>query len=112
MNKLSREQANYLKTMFVNRGIDYEGEEGAYYESSIEEIINECTEKEFPELEVTDRDRDVLYVKKHSSDAAVIVIEPSNGWVNLSYQQFKTFAKGVAVINQWIDEQERIDEKT
>ncbi len=98
MQKLTKEQSEWLiKEVNNHTGYNVNLCEKALNFSAIERLINQCTEKEFPELEIES-------AIKISEGIKCVAME-TYGDIRLSYEQFKQFTEGCNKIVEWLDEQ-------
>ncbi len=76
----------------------------------LETVINQCTEKEFPEFECTYGSNLELKVSNPFHDKDCIQVDLQQGEDDNSFQfsakEFEEFARGVNEIIKWLEEQE------
>jgi len=74
------------------------------------DIINECTEGEFPEFSCKDRYGDVISAEVAPISKCILLTRTGEAdldqqWI-MEMEQFKEFAKGVAAIDKWLEVRE------
>lgn len=120
MKKLSKEQAEWLCKKFdeVSVECDFYGPQvigSALHEATVKRIINQCTEKEFPDFEfLFERKGELLpssfIVSLTPQDTLFICLGDDDGnfhHAHSSYNEFKQFTEGCNKIVEWIEEQEK-----
>lgn len=114
MQKLSKEQADWLIESMKKQRTDtyWNALIGPNEFQFMENIINQCTEKEFPAYRFQDKDAcssfiDLsLFCPGGSSSKPLIGIRLFEGYLNLYAEEFKDFTLGCQKIVEWIEEQE------
>lgn len=110
MQSLTKEQAHWLIDLLKNN-MDSCGEvEGNELYSGFKvamDIINRCTEDEFPRFEMrlgnTDREH-YLTIRKASEES--LFLDSPLGSIHLRYVQFRQFAEGCNRIVEWLEGKE------
>jgi len=110
--KLTKEQSEWfkerIKDLYFN---NYPGSNDAHnYSLDVKDIINQCTEKEFPAFKfevLSNEDEGMCTIDKPvKGSTADVKLELFNGELAFfNKKQFKRFAEGVNKIAEWIDEQ-------
>lgn len=119
MKKLNKEQAAWLckEVDEVSVGCDFYGHPiigNALYKEDVKCLINECTEKEFPEYNFKPQDEFwsislSLFEKGEMSDNRVMIqfIDEDKMSINLYPKEFKQFTEGCNKIVEWLKGQEK-----
>lgn len=112
---LSKEQRDWLIEKFretnhmrFKAGTNEDIRHSFILEEDVKQIINQCTEKEFPEFHFLDRN-EVPYSVGHAQFYKMVVISPLNSLdVTLAFrpEEFKQFTAGCNKIVEWLDEQQ------
>lgn len=123
MQKLTKEQAEWLnaamKDLYLN---NHPNNEAHNFALDMKDIINQCTEKEFPEFKIIMEGsgrHDLIHVTNKAGDNEdsrecenVIFINVDNGpwdtqsFVMMEWNEFKQFTENCNKIVEWLDEQE------
>lgn len=104
MNKLTKEQAAWLIDK-INRegGVSYGMLTPPALQAyeDIMQIINQCTEQEFPELHIDD----VHITRPNDSFVYILISYPQGSRLgsHMSVEDFKDFAIGVTKIAEWLE---------
>lgn len=113
MNKfLTKEQAEYLIEQLCKTNRRQATECGALVEiqraEDIKEIIYQCTEPEFPAIEMVVHGTKIIFTLADGvyTIHLELVDALESAWVRLDYPTFKVLAKDINKIVDWIDEQE------
>lgn len=105
MQKLTKEQAEWLIGKIMNNVRTGEFSD-VVYADEIEEVINECTEKEFPAImkEWKDEEDGVhgVCLTQHN-DMPCVFLDTRSTCTNFPYEEFKEFADGCNKIVEWLD---------
>jgi len=107
MQKLTKEQADWLIERF-SKTYWAQTQQGLLDQKTIQDIITECTEKEFPRFDIKSGWQDEIVTIKQSQlsdDKTYIEIESTGCSSSFTRQQFKAFAYGCNKIVEWLDEQ-------
>lgn len=111
--KLNKEQAQWLidrfSTGFGRDNDTFYGIKPSEVRDDAIKIINECTEKEFPEVEMKSGWKDEIVrisIKNLSDYKEYIEIDSTGSSCFFTSSQFKQFVKNCQNIVEWLDEQE------
>lgn len=119
MQRLSKEQADWLIEKLRNQSFDLygihpnsrEASKGFSYDA-VEKIINQCTEKEFPEINMKWRSDNGADSKEHwvychllGGDRFNILLEATMS-TYFNKELFEEFTDGCVAITKWLEEQE------
>ena len=115
MQKLTKEQAQWLKERIKDLYFNnYPVSNDAHnYSLDVKDIINQCTEKEFPLSEIQfDPDSKIYFEYEPCDEQPGIrmhldVYGGDESQFKFWFNEFKDFAQGVNEIVKWIDEQEK-----
>lgn len=111
MKKLTKEQAEFLIDK-VDRIFLMENKE-ALFNDKVVKIINECTEKEFPEIFKSHLgcEPDTIRVYHNSSTEndcdCEIELYTTTKFTHFTNEQFKQFAAGCSKVVEWLEGQEK-----
>jgi len=108
--KLTKEQAEHLISLFTCYNIDYDhGADGAYFKSTIKEVINQCTENMFPGIQLEDINGSHFLTissgRPISSEWAFI----SSGSGNLNVSGVKHLIQSLEKIVEWMEENAKVN---
>lgn len=109
MQKLSKEQADWVLQKFnvTHNYLMKKPSEGMFHILDCREIINQCTEKEFPEFEMQIRHEETIKLYADiDEDRTILVGSWESNVSEFSPSQFKQFALGVNEILKWLEEQQ------
>ena len=107
MNKISKDQADWLIKEVTSHFQDDAGLCVAI--SDVKKLINQCTEKEFPTVELYNADKvQLLRIYRHKEDIIRISKSLSSEvvWLDLNFDEFEQFTQGCVKICDWLQEQE------
>ena len=104
MKKLTEEQGIELTNRICN--LLCEKQIVTSVRIAVDELINQCTEKEFPLLEIADIGGDFITVFDETHGDAKITVMANGGTVFLSVEAFRQFTQGCQKIVAWLQEQE------
>lgn len=103
VKKLTPEQADWLIET-----LNYFGNDDLIHitKTNLQEIINQCTEKEFPEfvMSITAGDKYCLSFEQFDKDGIKICCNKAP-WLRFSFDEFKKFADGCNRIVQWLEQE-------
>ncbi len=110
MKKLSQEQAEWLIDELINKTNGL-GRDFSVAKSEIKEIINQCTEKEFPDITIDTSKGGVFTVKKEENNIIFTMKPPdycmelTSYYIKLPVDTFKRFTERCNKIVEYLYEQ-------
>lgn len=113
MNKLTKEQSQWLikhlstQSGQLSKDELYDPMKCIHWvdKDRIERIVNQCTEKEFPEFEIDGGNQGVRVYEGNGT--VIIAVEKENECV-LDIKEFLQFAEDVATIKEWLDDNPKV----
>lgn len=114
MQKLTKEQAEWLIEKLSCKSYKQETRYGhnecevndIVEMLDIKETINQCTEKEFPDLRIDISDHSQIHLNRDTRNNAQVSINVVNEYAYLNAHEFKLLTEGCVKICAWLKEQE------